>query len=715
MAIYRIKAPDGNTYQISGPDGATDAQVRAAVLKQHPSAGMTAAVRSEHQDRLNRAEAELAAQDTSSPSRASMAGRAGLHAGSLGLRNTIESVLGTVALPFDIPITAMNVGIGGLNRLAGTNVPQQRTFAQDVSTGLDTIGLDRPETENEETLSAIQRAITGAGAGIKAGNALSGIGGRTGDLAAALRQNPGAQVAGSVTGSLSSEAARRSGGGPTSQLFAGAAGGAIPSLAASGLPAITRALARGGESHRQQFNTNAQAFRNLGANPTVGQASTSRLAKGTEAYLSRGLSGSGPLERALSAQNSAIGRAASNAASTISRNVDETKAGLQIERGLRGFVDTAKARQRDLYKDVDRYVSDTERVSMDNTKALLDELHIDIEGAPAQSRLLRDKSAMRLRSAIKSDTEGFESVAANPEYAHLFEGKNVSDATKALFAEFSADGKTPYEALRKVRSFVGAAMAEPSLTKATRDNFSKIYGALTQDIESVIWSKGPEATNAFNRANDFTRGFMRRMELVDTAIDKNGGPERVFKAAVSGTDDGATVINAVMKSLPQEGKNAVSAMVLEKLGRGEGRTFNIDTFRSNWDGMSPRAKRTLFSNMNDETKAFVDNITRVVDIKRQGAQVFGGDKVGGSSWVQQGQVGAGLLAGLSAVGGNPVPLLGFGGLMAGERALAKKMSDPNTVRWLGQRSSPINYGYNAQLNNLAQQMMLQEDNGIFAK
>lgn len=38
MPTYQIKAPDGNTYRIDGPDGATDDQVREQVLQQHPNA-----------------------------------------------------------------------------------------------------------------------------------------------------------------------------------------------------------------------------------------------------------------------------------------------------------------------------------------------------------------------------------------------------------------------------------------------------------------------------------------------------------------------------------------------------------------------------------------------------------------------------------------------------------------------------------------------------
>lgn len=42
MPTYQIKAPDGNTYAIDGPPNATDDQVRAEVLRQHPNAGQAA-------------------------------------------------------------------------------------------------------------------------------------------------------------------------------------------------------------------------------------------------------------------------------------------------------------------------------------------------------------------------------------------------------------------------------------------------------------------------------------------------------------------------------------------------------------------------------------------------------------------------------------------------------------------------------------------------
>ena len=42
MPTYQIKAPDGNTYRIDGPEGASDEAVREQVLKQHPGADQPA-------------------------------------------------------------------------------------------------------------------------------------------------------------------------------------------------------------------------------------------------------------------------------------------------------------------------------------------------------------------------------------------------------------------------------------------------------------------------------------------------------------------------------------------------------------------------------------------------------------------------------------------------------------------------------------------------
>jgi len=42
MPVYQMRAPDGNTYEIEGPEGANDAQVKAEILRQNPHLGAPA-------------------------------------------------------------------------------------------------------------------------------------------------------------------------------------------------------------------------------------------------------------------------------------------------------------------------------------------------------------------------------------------------------------------------------------------------------------------------------------------------------------------------------------------------------------------------------------------------------------------------------------------------------------------------------------------------
>lgn len=47
---------------------------------------------------------------------------------------------------------------------------------------------------------------------------------------------------------------------------------------------------------------------------------------------------------------------------------------------------------------------------------------------------------------------------------------------------------------------------------------------------------------------------MDRLDTIDHVVTKNGGPEMVFQAAMTGTKEGATTLRAVMRSLPMDAR-----------------------------------------------------------------------------------------------------------------------------------------------------------------
>lgn len=104
-----------------------------------------------------------------------------------------------------------------------------------------------------------------------------------------------------------------------------------------------------------------------------------------------------------------------------------------------------------------------------------------------------------------------------------------------------------------------------------------------------------------SRANNYYKMSASRLDQLERVVDKNGGPEKVYAAAMSGTKDGGTTLRAVMQALDQEGQRAVTGAVLKRMGLAsagqqgaEGAEFSAQTFLTNWNKLSPEARRALF-------------------------------------------------------------------------------------------------------------------------
>lgn len=540
--------------------------------------------------------------------------------------------------------------------------------------------------------------------------------GGSGLSAAALGPAAGAKVIPSaisgVTGAEAQQAAAENGAGNTAQVLAGLAGGIAPSAARVALAESARRLARGGEAGRQQVAQNIQDFRNAGTTPSVGQATESRIPRATESLLSRVPGSAGQMASSAENQGEQIGTRIGAIADSLSPNASGEQAGRAIQRGIGGdggFVSQFKAKQEQLYNALDKHIQQNTRVDVTNTAQALKALNADIPGAPNVSEFFKNAKIKGIEGALKADTEGVSALKARTDIPE-FSGDKAANTPKAdmdLAASLLNDGKLPYEAVKKLRTLVGNELADSGpFSDVPRSKWKPLYAALSSDMEAAATSAGPDATAAFNRANNYTRAGMKRLDVIDSVVDKAGGPEAVFKAATSGAKEGATTLRAVMQSLPEDAQKTLSAGVLRRLGRAKagvqndvGDQFSTETFLTNWNSLSPQAKAVLFDRYGEGFRQNMDSIAKVASNLRDGSKVFKNPSGTGAAITQTGGI-IGLMSAIAS--GNVKTAIGMAAGMGGANVAARALTNPKVVGWLAKTTKASKSALPALINQAQQ-------------
>lgn len=539
---------------------------------------------------------------------------------------------------------------------------EARPYREEASALADRIGLPKAQTAGDRILGDVGEALTGTGLtmGVGAGvNALANIGRQgaapvTNRLANLLTAQPALQATSAAGGSGASSITRESGGSEGNQLLAGLAGGLGPAVLTSGGGAALRGAVRGRSG--EQMRNRLADFNALGANPSVGQASGNRLLQGGENLLAGGPTSAGVMNRFATQQAEDIGGGLQDMANNFNRNASAEKAGRAIERGVETFGRNVNAQKRALYWQADRYIPETTPVQLSNTMQAVQKLTTPTPGAAATTGSLVNPKVAALQQNLALDLQ-------------------------------AGNGQIPYSALKRIRTNIGEQISDFSLSPETPTReLKQLYAALSRDMEAAAQSQGPQAVAAAKRANNYTRAAADRLEQVQRVIDKNGGGEAIYNAAMSGTRDGGTTLRAVMQSLPKDGQQALTAAVIKRMGLATpgaqdatGEAFSAANFLTNWNRVSPEAKRALFDRHGPGFSEDMDRIARVADNIKGGAQVFANPS-GTANRAAALTYGGALVASLM----DP-SFASTGGLVltgAAANGVARMMTSPRVVRYL---------------------------------
>jgi hypothetical protein len=560
------------------------------------------------------------------------------------------------------------------------------SFRDNAAALADRIGLPQAQTSGDRVLGDVGEALTGTGLtlGIGGGiNALANLGRgaaapATNQLAQFLTSQPVMQAASAAGGAGASSVARESGASQGNQLLAGLAGSLGPGALATGAGAALRGAVRG-TSGEQMRNTLAD-FERLGATPSVGQASGNRMVQGVENLLAGGPTSAGVMNRFATRQGEDIGDGLQNLAGQFSRNPSAERAGRAIERGVDTFNKNVGATRRALYWQADQFIPDTTPTPMQNT----------------------------LREAVALTTPDPQAAATT--------GGLIQPGIAALRQNLEADlaangGQLTYGALRRIRSDIGEQIGRASPLNPPADirELNRLYGALSEDMRATARSQGPEAVAAANRANNYTRASAERLEAMSRVVEKVGGPEKVYSAVMSGTRDGGTTLRSVMQSLPPDGQRAVTSAVIRRMGLANpgaqdatGEAFSAATFLTNWNRVSPEAKRALFDRHGPSFSRSMDRIASVADNIKSGSQVFANPSgTANRGAAMSYAIGLPLSIAQAPVTGHYWPVIATIGGGVAANVAARAMTSPLVVNWLANSTKLPLGAINASIQQLA--------------
>lgn len=622
---------------------------------------------------------------------------------------------GATAVPAvlaNAPAGAYNAAADFYERITGRprgfRFPDQSRLADWVS---DKVALPAPANALERVVGDAASGMAGQGALLRLASFVRGSASPTAAaVGESLSAGPGTQLVAGGVGGGAAASAREAGAGPLGQAAAGV-GGALSVAAGPATGAeLVRRFGRGGEGGRQAMRRNIETFEDAGTSPSLGQATGNRVMQAIESGLAKVPGGAGVMARTAEREAEEMGRRVDQLANQVMPNASAARAGASIERGIRHFVDWFKAEQDFLYSKLDAHIRGHKQIKVENTKQALEELNADIPGAPNLSQWFKNAKIQGIEGALVADTSGPAAATRNMPLFQLAMLKTLPMKPSERAAALSgfADGLLPYEAVKKLRTLVGRELESTSLASdVPRSKWKALYAALSEDLGEAARETGPAAEKAFRRANAFSSAGYGRIE---TFLDRVAGKdtvENVFRAAVNPAEirEGASTLNAVMRSIPAGERKMVTAAVLRRMGVANpgaqdetGAVFSAQTFLTNWAKMSEPAKVTLFGGSHSPgLMRDLDQVAKAASAIREGSKVFANPS---GTTQAAANVGGGLAVALSAGHGN----FGAAGLLLGGMAMAnvtaRMMTNPNMVHWFARATKAPAAAAPTMLNEL---------------
>lgn len=302
-------------------------------------------------------------------------------------------------------------------------------------------------------------------------------------------------------------------------------------------------------------------------------------------------------------------------------------------------------------------------------------------GGKLYSRADRKAGGVKLPlpSAIQAADSELAQLAKAPGGAESSLYKDIKSLRDAMASgDFEVDG------IRAFRTRLRNELTERGLRGTPQDvTYGRILEAAEDDMMSGLVAAGKgDAAQALRTASQFWR---KRVETIDEVLEpilgKNSprSGEQVLSAverlANPKTGDSAR-LRRLFEAMPDREASAVRATIINRLGRktpgsadnADAPTFSFNTFLTNWNNMSPRAKDTLFPKASREVLDKLAVVSR--GVKESGGAMNTSNTAG--ALVSQGAI-SGALWWVA----DPLTAVGAAG---GQYMIGKLLASPKVAR-----------------------------------
>jgi hypothetical protein len=484
----------------------------------------------------------------------------------------------------------------------------------------------------------------------------------------------GVGVAGNIAKEALSGGLATAGGYAASQLAPGnplaeMAGAMTPAGLRAGLSAAVKPVLRGGVNPAD-IQANVAMAQRTGAPVTAPATVPSKPVQAIAGASSAIPGGVSEFKRAGEAAATAL---RSRVEKIIGGEADDiSRAGRTIDKGLfgeSGFVARFKGKANSLYGAMDAKVPPQTPVPASNTYQYLSSSNKGVTGAPEMS------TRMFVDDALQADASAF-------------------------FADIHTNGGSiPYAALKKFRTRVGDALADPDLIGSEqRATMKRLYASLTDDMADVAARNG--AQKEFKRANDYYSAGTKRIEDFFESVDRKVSGEDVYKSLIGDNPQSATKILTLKKSLNPDEWNYVRKTVITRMGKPAasaategGPGFSPATFLTNYEKMKKNGVADAIfgtgqfrKDINDVAK-YTSNLRASADILANPSNTAARGLTASVMFYALGLpttaiVGSALGGGTGALAGAALAATGIGSATYANSRIAKALNDPKFVNWL---------------------------------